>query len=246
MTITFPDPSVTSQFTEGNTTYTWREEGQFWKAEVSLFDIEELDNNYVNIPGDVMDESEINNLDYPYDPGILQSGDEPGVKDDGTVFQFLGNVRVDALDKLESHNAIELYNITANNETYTSALTISGTTSFNQTVQVEQESVVRNTVGDVTRTYQWQVSETTSTINGDGTFTMVPPTTFTDIVGENTSKLKVRPSVLGVDPSESPVKLVFVRCVETITDSRGNTCGVNQSDPCGITVESRNYLGPFT
>ena len=255
---TFPSsPNNGDTVPFNNVTYTWREvdghpDGGFWKAKVYYYDLSELDSDYVNVIGDVM--SDTTDIDYPlghpYDPGILEYGKEfPGTAPDpdnlstSKTISFFGNQRLDVRPKLVNENNIVLQDFDDSGTVVNYTITITGDSYFNKTVEVYTNSVVKNTEGRVTYTHQWQsvIIDQVFDYTDTNKIPYTPPTDsspWVDITGETNDYLKCRPTTLNYDPMDSPDKLVFVRCIETVTDRRGSTYS--------LTNLKSNTLGPFT
>ena len=243
MAISFPPgASEGAEVTLDNVTYTLK--NGVWKAEVYYYDLDELDEDHVNVFGDNMSGN------------LLEAGDTfPGVDDStGTKINFSGNVRVDSMVALPNENPIQLITLVdGNGDSYSTGLRITGKPFFNYSLLVDSPSTVTSFVvpagQDVTRAYQWQQAITDTTPTADG-YNVVLPTDadFSDIAGATDTNLKVTEANTGfVYNDEFPNKTLFIRCVETVTDSRGNVCLVggvaNQS--CAL-VSTSQIIGPIT
>lgn len=244
MTLSFPDGAAEgTKVTLDNVTYTLR--NGVWKAEVYYYDLENLDDDYVNVFGDVM----AGDLEEEGDtfPGTIDS-------DESLNINFSGNVRVDSMSALENLNPIQLVTLVDDNgDNYDTGFLIDGKPFLNYNILVSKPSTVRSFVvpagQDVTRSYQWQqaIIDTTATSTG---FDFADPVDgdFSDIAVATDTSYKITVASTGYDYyTDFPDKVLFIRCIETISDSRGSVClvGGTPNQSCDAQSTS-NYIGPIT
>lgn len=234
----FPDQEV--EFIDPNNgikyIYHWRDDYKIWKCETTLYDINELDSNYVNVVGDIMTGD------------LLQvEGDTniPGVGVEGEILHYTGSYRIDANPKLVNHEPIQLHEVESNGVIYKTGPVITGQTYYNKYVKLDKKAVYLYAEGDVIISNQWQKADIDYTTTGvwPDVTQVFPPYgdwVWEDISGATDELYRIDKN--DFPNTDFPNKVSYIRLQQTISDTRGDICDPGTSSSCALVTHS-NYLG---